>query len=74
MSKQDKEKEALQFLEDQGYYVGSLWHIDDVINNSDADISDREAYHILGDALDSEYVMEITFEEIKRVIAEFLND
>ena len=74
MSKKDKEKEALQFLEDQGYYVGNLWHIDDVINNSDTDISDREAYWILDQALESEYVMEITFEEIKRAIAEFLND
>lgn len=49
-------EEAKQVLEDNGYYVGNLWHIEDV--KVYGDVSDDDAYNILDSALTNEWIME----------------
>jgi hypothetical protein len=61
---------AKQFLKDHGYYVDNLWHIDDVKQKQN--MSDEEAYDILGKSLESTFIMENIFEQIILEIS-FLN-
>jgi hypothetical protein len=50
-------KQAKQVLQDHGYYVDNLWHIDDVKSKSD-NIDDDDLYSILDQALTSAWIME----------------
>ena len=52
-----KIKQAKQVLQDHGYYVDNLWHIDDVKSKSD-NIDDDDLYSILDQALTSDWIME----------------
>jgi hypothetical protein len=53
---QVKQKEAKGFLESQGYFVGNLWHVDDVMN--DYKCSSEDAQDILYSALTNNATME----------------
>jgi len=61
-------EEAKKVLEDNGYYVGNLWHIEDVKRHGD--ISDDDAYDILESALTNEWIVE----QINVTIADLYND
>lgn len=50
-------KQAKQVLEDNGYFVDNLWHIDDVKSKSD-NISDEDAMNVLEEALTNHWIME----------------
>lgn len=53
---QVKQKEAKEFLENQGYFVDNLWHVDDVLN--DYKCSREDAEDILHYALTNEATMD----------------
>ena len=57
MKKQGKIDAAIDFLEEQGYYLGNLWHIDDVMKRYKC--TKEEAMDILDDAVGGEFVMEM---------------
>ena len=57
---------ARQFLKDKGFYTDNLWHIDDVQQNYD--VSDDEAYDILNEAMQSNYIIENIFGQIDYTI------
>lgn len=61
-------EEAKQVLQYNGYYVGNLWHIEDV--KVHGDISDEDAYDILESALTNEWIME----QINVTIADLYKD
>ena len=56
------EQEAREVLRNAGYFVDSLWHIDDVELNC---ASDEDKMQILDDVLSSGYLTEMTFECIE---------
>ena len=59
----DKDKEeALKYLSDKGYAVGSLWHIDDIQQGIECD--DDTALKILNESLESDNVCEAVYETI----------
>lgn len=58
----DKIKQAKAILREAGYYTGNLWHINDVKNNHEC--TDDEAYDILEQVLDSDWITEQIFKEI----------
>jgi hypothetical protein len=64
-------EEAKEFLKQNGYYVDNLWHIDDIQQNYD--LSDDDAYDVLGRAMQSEYIMSEIFETIDQVVEEEIN-
>lgn len=49
-------EEAKEVLENAGYYMWNLWHINDVKQH--AEIDDTEALHILDDSLASDWIIE----------------
>jgi hypothetical protein len=51
------EMEAIQVLKNSGYYVGNLWHVDDV-KCHDTTIPDDECQDILSSVLKNDLVME----------------
>jgi hypothetical protein len=55
-------EKALNLLSDEGYYVRSLWHIDDVMNKYKC--TKQQALNILEDALDGELLVEEVFNRI----------
>lgn len=55
-------EQAMQFLQDQGYYVGNLWHISDVQNKFEC--TDEEALDILNDVHQHDGIVESIFEAI----------
>ncbi len=55
-------EQAMQFLQDQGYYVGNLWHISDVQNKFEC--TDEEALDILNDVHQHDGIVERIFEAI----------
>lgn len=57
-----KRIEAMNVLKDCGYYVDNLWHISDVTRLKS--MSDEEAYKILDDALNNEWIIERIFRTI----------
>ena len=61
-------EQAMQVLKDAGYYVDSLWHINDVKN--DFKVSDEEAYEILNEALTHEYIIQETWRVINDIKTE----
>jgi hypothetical protein len=52
-------KQAKQVLEDAGYQVNNLWHIEDVKQNYNC--TDEEAMEVLVEALDNEATIEQIF-------------
>jgi hypothetical protein len=50
-------EQAKQVLEDNGYFVDNLWHIEDVRSKSDG-ISDEDAMGVLEQALTNDWIME----------------
>lgn len=50
-------EQAKQVLEDNGYFVDNLWHIQDVKSKS-SDISDGDAMGVLEQALTNDWIME----------------
>ena len=50
-------EQAKQVLEDNGYFVDNLWHIQDVKSKS-SDISDGDAMGVLEQALTHDWIME----------------
>lgn len=50
-------EQAKQVLENNGYFVDNLWHIQDVKSKS-SDISDEDAMGILESALTNDWIME----------------
>jgi hypothetical protein len=52
-------EKAKKVLEDAGYQVSNLWHIDDVKQNYDC--TDEEAMQVLIEALDNEATIEQIF-------------
>lgn len=53
-------------LEDAGYYVDNLWHIDDVKKHGE--FTDDKAYEVLDKVLSGEYIMEAINESIQITI------
>jgi hypothetical protein len=62
--------EAREFLAEQGFFTGNLWHIEDV--TSSYECSDKDAYKVLEMALTNEYLMEQISDTIY-LVAEDLN-
>jgi len=62
--------EAREFLAEQGFFTGDLWHIDDV--TSFWECSDTDAYKVLEMALTNAWTMEQISESIY-LIAQDLN-
>jgi len=62
--------DAREFLAEQGFFTGNLWHIDDV--TSSYECSDKDAYKVLEMALTNEYLMEQIADTIY-LVAEDLN-
>jgi len=54
---------AIEVLENAGYYAGNLWHVKDVMNKYKW-INQYEAYSILDEVLTSERVQSEVFEAI----------
>ncbi|MDB2399701.1 hypothetical protein N9W01_00385 [bacterium] len=52
-----KVEQAKRVLEDNGYFVDSLWHIEDVKSKSNG-ISDEDAMGVLEQALTNDWIME----------------
>jgi len=50
-------EEAKQVLENNGYFVDNLWHIQDVKSKSSG-ISDEDAMGVLEQALTNDWIME----------------
>jgi len=50
-------EEAKQVLEDNGYFVDNLWHIEDVRSKSN-NISDEDAMGVLEQALTNDWIIE----------------
>jgi hypothetical protein len=63
-------EDAREFLAEQGFFTGNLWHIEDV--TSSYECSDKDAYKVLEMALTNEYVMEQISDTIY-LVAEDLN-
>ncbi len=59
----EQTKHSKQQLTKQGYVLGSLWHIDDVLQNYE-DLTVEEAQEVIENALANERVMELIFEQI----------
>lgn len=51
-------EQAKQVLRDNGYFVDNLWHIDDVKNATEANLSANQAMQVLRTALTNEATME----------------
>lgn len=49
-------EEAKQTLTNDGYYIGSLWHLEDV--KSKFECTDDEAFDILSQCVDNEWIIE----------------
>lgn len=52
----DKVREAITYLESQGYFVQNLWHIADVQDRFDC--TEEEAVEVLEKAVCGEYIIE----------------
>ena len=63
-------EDAREFLAEQGFFTGNLWHIEDV--TSSYECSDKDAYKVLEMALTNEYLMEQISDTIY-LVAEDLN-
>lgn len=61
-------QEAIQVLETAGYYVGNLWHINDVVSHKK--MSNIEALNILDDSLNNDWIIA----QINDSILEFINE
>lgn len=55
MTTREKELEAKEILKSMGYYVGNLWHIEDV--KSRFECTNEEAYDVLDQALENDATM-----------------
>ena len=55
-------EQAKGFLKSKGYYVGNLWHIDDVFTRFDC--TEEEAQEILNEALTSDSTFNTIWENI----------
>ena len=55
-------EQAKQILKNNGYYIGNLWHVEDIKKNYIC--SERTAQNILNKSLTSEYIIEDIFKEI----------
>ena len=55
-------EQAKQVLKNNGYYIGNLWHVDDVKNKYICD--DETAQNILNKSLTTEYIIQDIFNEI----------
>jgi len=56
-------QEAKEVLEKEGWYVGNLWHVRDVMLNH-PNIKEEDAYAILDEVLESEQIQSHIFEMI----------
>ena len=61
-TKNKRKEEALKYLNDKGYAVGSLWHIDDIQQGIECE--DDIALKILNESLESDNVCEAVYEAI----------
>ena len=59
----DKTREAIDFLTEQGYYVGNLWMTDDVVLDY-PELTEDEAMWVLDRVLSSEWLTEQVFVSI----------
>ena len=59
-------KEAKQILKNNGYYVDNLWNVIDVMERHK--VTEDEAYDILDESLQSEYIINTIFEQIDYTI------
>lgn len=55
-------KQAKQVLKNNGYYIGNLWHVNDV--NKNYICSEQTAQNILNKSLTAEYIIEDIFNKI----------
>lgn len=55
------EEQAMQVLTEAGYYLGNLWHIDDIDDDS---FTKEEKLDILHNAIHRDYVYQIINENI----------
>lgn len=62
--------DAKKTLQDNGYFVANLWHVDDITINYECD--NDTAQEILCEALTNEYVMQAVWDSID-MAAEELN-
>ena len=60
---QDKIREAIDFLTEQGYYVGNLWMTSDVVLDY-PELTEDEAMWVLDRVLSSEWLTEQVFVSI----------
>lgn len=57
--------DAIKFMESKGYYMGYLWHVDDV--KSKFECTDEEAYEILNEVLSSDWLSERIYADIEDI-------
>jgi hypothetical protein len=72
-----KIEEAKKVLKENGYYVDNLWSVDDVMVNSEIcshPLDEKEAYKILNNVMQSEYIVSTIFEMIDNEITEIKNE
>jgi hypothetical protein len=65
-TKRDQIKQAMALLQQEGYYVGTLWSTNDVKSRF-PNVSEEEAMGILDVAIDNECVFQLTWSEIERI-------
>jgi hypothetical protein len=57
---------ALLTLRNAGYYIGNLWHVDDVDNN---DLSTKEKLDVLHHAIHRDYIYSLINEAIQEEVS-----
>lgn len=65
--------EAKQALREAGYFVDNLWHVDDVKNATEVNLSTEQAMQVLSMALTNEATMEQIWMSIQ-IATEILTD
>ena len=65
--------EAKQALRKAGYFVDNLWHVDDVKNATEVNLSTKKAMQVLEMALTNDATMEQIWEAIQ-IATEILTD
>lgn len=65
--------EAKQALREAGYFVDNLWHVDDVKNATEANLSTDQAMQVLSMALTNEATMDQIWMSIQ-ISTEILTD
>ena len=67
-------EQAKQVLKNNGYYIGNLWHINDVKDSPNSNenyfnCSDEMAYKILTDAIEQEGIYQSINDSIRLIVS-----